>query len=311
MGRDWHEQFKTWSKPPTDAEEAKGSKAADMIRDALRSYPALQKRNFDVYPTGSYRNNTNVRLGSDIDVAVVLREAVYNQFPSDGSLTQGMLGWSPAKYGLTDFREDVGAALVRKFGSTGMTPGDKAFNVHESNRRLDADVTAFVLHHRYTGRKNSAGAWLYYEGVAMASRKNPLQWIINWHQQHYDEGVKRNEVTNRRFKRVTRILKRLRDDMRESGKLSIAAAAEPIPSFLIESLVFNAPDSSFNLVEGSYYEDIRATIRHLWNGTKDGAACKDYVEVSRMKSLFNETQAWSRENAHEFLLRAWHHVGFE
>jgi hypothetical protein len=311
MTRAWHELFKTWSKPPSKMEEEKGSTAADMIKDALRSYPALRQRNFTVYPTGSYRNNTNVRLGSDIDVAVMLRDAAHYDFPADRSLTWEMLGIPNATYGFFEFRDDVGAALAQKFGPVGMSAGDKAFDVHESSRRLDADVTAFVLHRRYTGDKNSGGAWLYHDGVAMVSRKNPSQWIINWHQQHYDEGVKRNEVTNRRFKRVTRILKHLRDDMRESGKPSIAAAAAPIPSFLIESMVFNAPDRCFNLVEGSYYEDVKATILHLWNGTKDDVACKDYVEVSRMKPLFNETQAWSRENAHGFLLNAWQHVGFK
>jgi hypothetical protein len=311
MVRDWHELFKTWSKPPTEGEEAKGSKAAEMISDALRSYPALQKRNFGVYSTGSYRNNTNVRLDSDIDVAVVLRDAVYNVFPSDGTVTREMLGLSDAQYGLTEFREDVSAALVGKFGFSGMTPGDKTFNVHESDRRLDADVTPFLLHREYTGRKNPDGSWHYYEGAETRSRKNLSQRIVNWHQQHYDEGVARNEITKRRFKRITRILKRLRNDMRESPVSQISAAAEPIPSFLIECLVFNAADTSFNLQEGSYYQDIRATLLDLWSGTREEAPCNKYVEVSRMKSLFRSEQAWSRVAAHEFLLRAWQHVGFE
>jgi hypothetical protein len=311
MARDWHELFKTWSKPPTETEEAKGSTAADMIKDALRSYPPLQARDFTVYPTGSYRNNTNVRLGSDIDVAVVLKGAVYNLFPSDGSVTREMLGVSNAEYGLNEFRGDVGRALVRKFGSTGVTPGDKTFNVHESSRRLDADATAFLLHRRYTGSKNLDGSWHYYDGVETRSAKDPNRRVINWHQQHYDEGVKRNDLTKRRFKRIARILKRLRNDMRDSGHSQISVAADPIPSFLIECLVFNAPETCFNRVEGSYYDDVRETIKSLWNATKDDAACKEYVEVSRMKYLFHNTQAWSRTNVHEFLLRAWHHVGFK
>jgi hypothetical protein len=311
MTRDWHELFKLWSKPPTEGEEAKGSKAADMIRDALRSYPALQAPNFNVCPTGSYRNNTNVRLGSDIDVAVVLRDAVYNVFPPDGSVTREMLGLSDAQYGLVEFREDVRAALIQKFGSSGMTPGDKTFNVHESTRRLDADVTPFLLHRRYTGRRNLDGSWHYFEGAETRSRKNPGVSIINWHQQHYDEGVKRNDVTKRRFKRITRILKRLRADMRDNGDRVSSAAAEPIPSFLIECLVFNASDGCFNREEGSYYEDVKETIRSLYHATRDDAVCKDYVEVSKLKYLFRATQPWSREGANEFLLKAWHHVGFK
>jgi len=310
MTRDWHELFKSWSKPPTETEEAKGRTAADMIKDALRSDPALQQRNFDVCPTGSYRNNTNVRLGSDIDVAVILRDAVYFEFPSDGSLTREKLRVSDVTYGLSNFREDVGAALLRKFGSGGVTPGDKTFNVHESSRRLDADVTPFLLHRRYTGRKNADGSWHYFKGAETRPRKDASQRIINWHQQHYDEGVKRNEVTNRRFKRVTRILKRLRNDMMENGRMDIAAAAKPIPSFLIECLVFNAPDTCFNLEEGTYHSDVRQTIKRLWNATKDDASCKEYREVSRLKWLFHPSQPWSRAEVHEFLLQSWRHVGF-
>lgn len=311
MTRDWHELFKGWSKPPTEAEEAKGSRAADMIRDALRSYPALQERTFDVYPTGSYRNNTNVRLDSDIDVAVVLRDAVYNVFPSDGSLTREMLGLSDAQYGLDHFREDVRKALVQKFGSSGMTSGDKTFNVHESNRRLDADVTPFLLHRRYTGRRNPDGSWHYLEGAETRSRKNPARRIINWHQQHYDEGVKRNDETKRRFKRITRILKRLRNDMRDADVPAISAAAQSVPSFLIECLVFNAPDDCFNLQDGSYYEDVRKTLAHLWSATKEESTYSRYVEVSRLKYLFSLDQAWSATAAHAFLLYAWVHVDFK
>lgn len=311
MAQDWHERFGSWSKPPTETEEAKGSKAAEMIRDALRSDPTLKDKNFDVYPTGSYRNNTNVRLDSDIDVAVVLRDVFYTQLPPDQSLNWETLGITNAGYGLTEFRNDVGAALVRKFGSSGVSPGDKTYNVHESKRRLDADVTAFVGHRRYTGRKNPDGSWHYYEGVETRSRKDPGKQIINWHQQHYEEGVKRNTLTKRRFKRVTRILKRIRGDMRDQGQGSIATAAGAIPSFLIECLVFNAPDECFNRTEGSYYDDVRETIRHLWSATRTDDPCKDYVEVSRMKYLFRPGQPWSRDVVHEFLLRAWHHVSFK
>lgn len=311
MARDWHEEFKSWAKPPTEIEEKKGSLAADMIRDALQSYPPLQNRQFSVYATGSYRNNTNVQLDSDIDVAIVLHDAVFHELPDNNVPSRQTLGLQPAQYGFDTFRQDVGVALERKVGPTGITPADKTFNVHESRRRLDADVTPFLLHRLYTGGKNLDGTWHYYEGVETRSRKDPGKRIINWHEQHYDEGVRRNEETGRRFKRITRILKRLRGEMREQGSASIAAAADPIPSFLIECLVFNAPDSCFNCTEGSYYEDVRATIAFLWNGSETDELCKDYVEVSRMKSLFSPAQPWSRDAVHEFLLGAWRHVGFK
>lgn len=310
MARDWVELFKSWAKPPSDTEETKGSNAARMINDALREHSPLKARNFDVYATGSYRNNTNIRLGSDIDVAIVLADAFFGDY-SAGNPTREMLGFIDAAYGLNDFRDDVHRALLAKFGAKGIAPGDKTFNVHENSYRLDADATVFLEHRRYGGSRNPDGTWQFHRGVETRSRSQPDRRIINWHEQHYSEGVARNAATRRRFKRITRILKRLRDDMSASSVASVAAAAKPIPSFLVECLVFNAPDTCFNREDGSYYEDTKAVIGWLWNATKAADACQNMVEVSRFKYLFRPTQPWARESAHEFLLRAWQHVGFK
>jgi predicted nucleotidyltransferase/putative intracellular protease/amidase len=310
MTKDWHETFKTWAKPPTEEEEKKGKRVADMINDAVRSSEALKLKTFEVYATGSYRNNTNVRLESDVDVAIVLKDTIYGEYPATGP-TKEMLGIKDAEYQLTHFRDDVGRALVAKLGKDGVTAGDKAFDVHETSRRLDADVAVFLEHRKYTGNKKADGTWEYLSGVEMRPRSDPAKRIVNWHQQHYDEGVKRNLATKRRFKRITRILKRLRQDMIDGGNADAKAAAKSAPSFLIECLVFNAPDSCFNVQEGSYFEDVKATISSLWNTTKDDATAAKLVEVSRQKLLFAPGQPWTRGQAHDFLLGAWQHVGFK
>ena len=79
---DWHQKFKQWSKPPTDTEEAKASTPAELINKAVRDAKILENRNFRVYPTGSYRNNTNIKLGSDVDIALVLTDAFFYTLPA-------------------------------------------------------------------------------------------------------------------------------------------------------------------------------------------------------------------------------------
>lgn len=310
MAKDWHESFKSWAKPPTETEEAKGSLAATTISAAVRESPALANRKFEVYATGSYRNNTNVKLASDIDVAIVLTEAVYYQLPPTGSPTLAEIGLTDVTYGLVEFRNDVAKALEAKFGVKGVTAGEKAFNVHETSTRLDADAAVFLEYRRYTGAKNPDGTWVYLPGAEMRPSGNPTLRVINWHRQHYAEGIARNDATKRRFKRITRILKRLRDDMRENGTTEVKAAALPIPSFLLECLVFNAPDTCFNLVEGSYFEDVKAIVVAQYDATKDDSSCASFVEVSRLKPLFANGQPWRRAAVHAFLLQAWKHVGF-
>ena len=63
-------------------------------------------------------------------------------------------------------------------------------------------------------------------------------------------------------------------------------------------------------MEGSYYEDIKATITELWNKTKADPSCSGYKEVNAIKPLFSLEQTWTRQQANDFLLAAWRHVGF-
>ncbi len=308
MARDWHEDFKRWAKPPSETEEQKASNAASMINDAIRASPALARRGVSVYATGSYRNNTNVRLGSDIDVAIVLNDGMFFDLPI--GLTAAQVGITvPLDYGLADFRSDVALALTAKFGHGGVKPGKKTFNITANSYRLEADATVFLQYRRYTGAKTAAGGWHYEQGVELRPADNPNARVINWHDDHYAHGIVRNDATGRRFKRVTRILKRLRDEMSESGRAEAQRAAKPMNSFLIECLVFNASDACFGRVQGSYYEDVRAVIGELWQKTEDDVVCT-FDEVNRKKKLFGPGQDWTQQQANKFLYEAWLHAGY-
>lgn len=308
MARDWHEQFKRWSKPPSATEEEKGKNAATMIREAIRASPALDGKRVDVYATGSYRNNTNVRLDSDIDVAVVLRDSFFYTSPAQGPTT-AQIGGTASKYGYSAFRDDVEQALLARFGKSGVDRGNKSFDINANTYRLEADVAVFLEHRRYTGRRTASG-WEYHEGVELRPRNAPGTRVINWHQQHYDAGVDKNLATGKRYKRVARILKNLKNDL-EAGSLSQKGAATAVPSFLLECLAFNAPISSFQLASGTYYHDVQAVLAWLWHQTKAGADEPRFTEVSGLKWLFDNGQPWSIAAAHRFVDVAWRHVGFD
>lgn len=310
MAIDWIETFKQWAAPPSETEEEKASNAARMINDAVRETKKLPGCNFSVYPTGSYRNNTNVRAGSDVDVAIVLEDAFWWTLPPGLTEAQVGIGNTPATYDLSKFREALGGALAQKFGND-VKPGNKTFDIIGNSYRLPADATPFLLHRHYTGTRFSDGTWEYRLGVETRPRNDGGKRIINWHQNHYDNGVSKNTATNRRFKRVTRILKRMKAHMLEAGTAEARLSAQPVASFLIECMVYNAPNSCFNQQEGSYYEDVKAVIAHVWNQTKEDAQAAKLVEVNERKLLFGGQQAWARAQAHEFLLRTWNHVGFK
>ncbi len=309
MARDWNELFKAWSKPPSDSEEAKATRAAGMINDAVRQTGILNARDFKVYATGSYRNNTNVKGGSDVDVALVLQSGFFYTLPSGVTASMVGLGNQPTAL-LSQFRSEVHRALAQKFGND-VKPRPKTFNIVGNSGRLPSDATPFLLHRRYTGKRGSNGSWLYLEGVETRSANDPSKRVINWHDEHYDNGVARNTETKKRFKRVARILKRLSDDMANNGNATAKAAAAPMASFLIECLVFNAPDKCFNREESGYYSDVQEVVAHCWRETKDDAKAGKLLEVNKRKYLFGSHQKWTRAQAHEFMFRAWNHVGFK
>jgi hypothetical protein len=299
VSRDWEVTFNSWSRGPSDTESAKAENSERMIRKAISASSALAQRQVEVFTQGSYRNNTNVRQDSDVDVCVRLMDLIEADMPA--GLSDNQVGLSDATgYAHADFKDDVGAALRSYFGAGGVTRGDKAFDVHENTYRIDADVVATVEHRRYVLPPD--GRWYYLSGTLL--RADSGGKIINWPNQHYDNGVAKNTRTARRYKRLVRIIKRLRNEMVDQH----IAAAEPIPSYLIECLVWNVPDEGLN--HSTYTADVRWALAHLFNNTMTDEACKEWGEVNELKYLFGPWQAWTREQAHAFVSAAWDYIGF-
>jgi hypothetical protein len=271
-----------------------------MIHSAISQSMALAHRTIQVFAQGSYRNNTNVRQDSDVDICVRCMDVFLYDLPADLSKEQAAI--FDATYTYAQFKNELEEALVAKFGRAGVTRGNKAFDVHENTYRVDADVVACFEHRRYTGT-TPAGQPRYLSGTEL--RPDSGGRVINWPEQHYDNGVAKNKATGGRFKNITRVAKRLRNEMASNG----IAAAKPIPSYLIECLVWNVPDAGFG--HNTYTDDVRHVLAHTFNETMKDETCHEWVEVNELKYLFWPSQAWTRSQAHAFLGAAWDYVGFE
>lgn len=304
MDRDWEQTFRSWSKPSSDTEQTRCENAERMIRDAIAESPGLSWRNIEVFAQGSYKNNTNVRVESDVDVCVCCSDAFFYDFSLADGFTREDVGFPSGTYPYAQFRNEVEDALVAKFGRRGVTRGNKAFEVHENSYRVYADVVSCFEHRRYTSRSSDA-QYLYVVPTGTELWSDKGEGIINWPRQHYENGVAKNEATGNRFKYVTRALKRLRNEMAEEG----VTEAEPIPSYLIECLVWNVPRQGFG--HELYWDDLRFALAHTFNETRSISTCREWGEVNELKYLFWSGQPWTCEQANEFLDAAWDYVGFE
>lgn len=301
MARDWETTFRRWMGAASDTEKAKREHAESAVRDALSSDPVLAKRTLLVRAQGSYRNNTNVPQDSDVDIYVCCGDVCYADFDFAGGYDGKTVGLTDASLKYADFKAEVEKALVARFGRAGVARGSKAFDVHANSYRIDADVVATFEHRRYL--PIAGGAHPYETGTEF--RPDTGGRIINWPEQQYTIGVAKNKETGGRFKGVTRILKELRYEMADAG----IAAASPIPSYLIECLVYHASNPCFG--HPAVYTDVREVVRELWGATRGDATCDQWGEVNERKYLFRSSQPWTREQANGFLLAAWGYAEFK
>jgi hypothetical protein len=291
----------SWSKGPAPTEAEKCVNAEKMVRKALDADAALSELDILVFAQGSYSARTNIRQDSDVDICVCCYDSFIADYPP--SKTRDDFGNVAASLKFSDFKDMVGVALENYFGKTGVTRGNKAFDVHANSYRIDADVVATFEHRRYTGQTNTDGTARFLSGVAFRSDKGEL--IKNWPRENYKNGVARNDATGRSYKRVIRILKRLRNKMQEDK----IGEAENVASFLIESLVWNASIDAFS--HNTWTAIVRHVLADVWNRTRKDEDCNEWGEVNELKYLFRPSQPWTRAQANTFLHAAWNYIGYK
>jgi len=302
MSRDWEATFAVWGQAPSQTQQDKAENAVRAVRGAIGASTVLSAHDVDVFVQGSYRNRTNVRQDSDVDICVCYRDAWFADYSMTEGLSREALGHTIASYGYAEFKNDLGAALVNFFGSKSVSRGSKAFDIHANSYRIDADVVPAFEHRRYHG--NALSNW-YTEPTGTEIHPDTGNAIHNWPEQNYSNGVDKNQATGKSFKSTVRVLKNLRNEMAENG----LKAADPIPSYLIECLVWNVANESLN--NTTYSADVRGALAHLWNNTREDAECKEWGEINELKHLFRSSQPWTRAQVNTFLQAAWDYVGFE
>lgn len=274
------EQLIRWTKPASDSEENRIENTISMVRSAIRKYD-WSSNGISYMPTvdlkGSYKSNTNVKRDSDVDL-YVLFSAHWYITNSVQQVSERHVGGSLT---CKQFRDHLEQALRNVFGSDIDTASPKAFKIRSNAYRVNADVTPFVTaNHESNPAEN---------GMCFIDRDE--NFFINFSEQDYANGVRKNENTGRTYKRIVRILKYIRND------IGLEA-----PSFLIESLIYNAPDRLFNdtlLTPTTYAQKIRAIAEYLYPIARDSAAA--LYEVNKIKSLFSEKQKWTTATAMTFL----------
>ncbi len=290
------EQLSNWTSPPSETEENKLTNSERMVRDAISSDEALKNKSVEVFGQGSYANNTNVRLNSDIDINVRYTGGFYFDLPDN--MTREDFGLNnPSSYSYSNFKDDVERALVNKFGRSDVNRKDKCITISGNNYRIETDVVPTWNYRRYS--KNGK----YVLGTKFKADKG--SWITNFPKQHIENGISKNNDTGRRFKRLTRLHRKLRYKMIDEG----IPVSDNITSFLIECLLWNTPNNIFN-DNDTWTDRLKESIIYLFDKTKSQETCKEWGEVSELLYLFHSGRKWSVQDTNSYMRLIWNHLEF-
>lgn len=297
----WEDRLASWTGPASDTEDDKRDRTEREIKKALAAHPGLSRQTVKVYAKGSYANNTNVRLDSDVDIAVENTSIFHPDGLDEGDVTREEIGFTPydGPYPTFEsFKQAVHEALVDAFGTRAVRRENKCITVRERSTTLPADVVPCWTYHDYY--RSPSGRATYQQGTVLWADRNKAR-VENYPQQHYDNGVSKNQRTRRRYKETVRVVKRLENEMVD------ARVIEPVPSYLIECLVYACPDHVFSRM--SWVEIVRGVLGTVYDHTRTREPDGDrWLEVNDIKYLFHPAQKWTQQQAHRFSDAAWDYL---
>lgn len=291
------EQLNNFRYPPSDTEEQKLANSEYQVKEAIKNSEKLKSKTIKVFGQGSYANDTNVKNNSDIDINVRLDDTVYVQVPNNKEKND--FGYSDSNYTFSQYRKDVYDALVDYFGYEYIVDKNKCITVLPNSTRVETDVVPTLRLDRYDTENKT----LKIEGVRFIAKDNSV--ITNYPLQHIDNGKSKNANTQKRFKRLTRIYRRIRYKMIEDN----VGVSDNITSFLLECLVWNVPNHIFNNYD-TWTDRLKESIKYIYNATKEGEeTCNEWGEVSELLYLF-KARKWNVKDVNQYMVQMWNYLQY-
>lgn len=283
-------QLETWSH---QGAVTTSKNTHESIRTALKSYEWADRVKFDVYLQGSYRNSTNIRGDSDVDVVVQLNPHFYEDISAlpENEKNLYQAAYSDAAYSWKDFRADVLIALRDHYKASAVSEGNKAVKVAKGSNRLPSDVVICLNYRKYL-RFHSTSDQQCVEGIAFHTLKEN-RLVINFPKLHYDNGTKKNSETSGWYKPTVRVFKNVRTYLIDRNVITKDLA----PSYFLECLIYNVPDEKF----GSNYQNTFCNVVNwLVDVDFDGFTCQN----EQLPLFGNTLEQWSIYNAKKLIQKS-------
>lgn len=287
------DQLKIWATSPS---AVKYIATRERIEKALINKFAEKIK---VYLQGSYKNSTNIRSESDVDIVAEYTPGYYPGFfgMSAEQIAQYHRIKTKHDYTFSQFKLDAYSALLEEFSAEEVMWHPKCIRVLKNENRVNADVVVCFTHQRYTDPYTFDAEGIHF---FMDSGKE----VVNFPIQHHKNGEDKNTGTDGKFKDTVRIYKNIMQKLVDSEKLK----DEDAPSHFIESLVWNVPKPHF---QGTYVEILKSVTGKVWHDMKsEKDPYNNYSKIHNIEWLFKGNAVYTPAHAQVFMGKAWEFLGF-
>lgn len=296
--------LKVYAAPLSDTEDTKCKHAIEIIRDALKDlgYTDDQKdigllesdtlaysvsmhnkystEKVHIFIQGSYANNTCVRNESDVYIAVV-RDDVHEYAFGERFGTSTI----DKKEEATKLKDAVERTLRNSFPNQ-VHRGNKSIKVDGNTYRKQVDTVPCLSMHYYY--RNHLGDYLTnHQGVIIFADDGTV--IRNFPKQHIVNGKAKHNGTNYYYKKIVRIMKKMRHLMSDCGY----SCANYVSSFGVESLTWNIPDAYFTKYS-CYGLAFKEIVNYIYTHKAD---LINYYEANGIKKLCQTDQDVNKYSA--------------
>jgi hypothetical protein len=228
---------------------------------------------------GSYHNSTHVKENSDIDIVVINKNIVVNNTLYGMHGQQALYSWKDELYkeiqGAQNFVFKKGAKTIKYSGNINYVPADIVPCAYYKNAQIGGAV----------------GTILYDSTLD--------RFFVNYPKQHYDNGTIKSENTNGNYKKTVRMFKNARN---ETVKKGLIAGEEVAPSYFLECLLYNVPNSKYLGNESEVFYNV---LKCLWDNKSRLETIKCQNEVQKLfgYDLMNKItyNKWNVNDAIKFI----------
>ena len=240
------------------------------IRDALSAYNWPAGVAYDVFLQGSYKNDTNLRKDSDVDLVIRLTSGIGPRVAAlSGKELQENASHQAAHERWQSFRRHALKAMRASYGDS-VAAGRKTLKLTKGKIPASADLVVTLR---------------YEDGLAFYL-PDERRWVVSYPQRHHRRGIEKENATGKRYKRTIRMFKAARNRLVTEEMIDDKTA----PSYFVECLLYNVPNRLFTQRLTKTYADIVDWLR--------SAKIRDFECQAGTVQLFGERkEQWSTGKA--------------